>query len=100
MEHISLKLEGSVARQLEKGIREFNYSTKTEFIRDAIRSKLKELNSEREKERAWKALFAAKGAFKWAGKFKTDKEWHDWRSGPGSKELLDYFDKKLAVSQK
>ncbi|MFH1224430.1 MAG: ribbon-helix-helix domain-containing protein [Candidatus Diapherotrites archaeon] len=87
MEHISIQLDASIARQVEKGMREFNYTTKTEFIRDAIRAKLKELDGERSKKKAWEALFAAKGAFKGKGRFKTDEEFHAWRSGEGSREL-------------
>ena len=98
MEHISIKLEGAVARQIERGSREFNYSTKTEFIRDAIRSKLKELEEERAKKKAWKALFAARGIFKGRGKAKTDEEWYKWRmenSEKFAKELAEKYGLKL-----
>ena len=100
MEHISLKLEDSIARQVEQSMKEFNYTTKTEFIRDAIRGKLKELKAEQDKEKAWQALFAARGVFKGREKFKTDEEWHNWRSNEGSKELMEYFEKKMGTNQK
>lgn len=44
MEAISLKLEGIMLNNIDKSIKENNYSTRTEFIRDAIRDKLKELS--------------------------------------------------------
>ena len=94
MEHISIKLEESIARQIGKGMRDFNYSTKTEFIRDAIRCRLKELEEERAKSRAWNALFAARGIFKGKGKAKTEEEWYKWRKEYGEKsaeELVKKF---------
>ena len=45
MENLSLKLEGPMARQIRRDMKDFRYATKTEFIRDAIRDKLK-LNEE------------------------------------------------------
>lgn len=77
MEHISIKLESAIAKQIEKGMREFNYTTKTEFIRDAIRSKLKELEEEKAKKKAWKSLFAARGVFK--DQAMTDEEFYKKR---------------------
>src|SRR3989344_6355813 len=89
MEHISIKLEESIARQIGKGMRDFNYSTKTEFIRDAIRCRLKELEDERAKSRAWEALFAARGIFKGKGKAKTEEEWYKWRMEYGEKRAAE-----------
>lgn len=74
MEHISIQLDSAIARQVEKGMREFNYTTKTEFIRDAIRAKLKEMDEERAKKKAWAALFAAKGIFKGKVPVLTEEE--------------------------
>ena|SRR3989338_1223029 len=75
MEHVSIKLDGSIAKQIERALGEFNYTTKTEFIRDAIRAKLKELEGERRKEKAWDNLFAMRGALKGYSKAETDEEW-------------------------
>ena len=74
METISIKLEKGLAGRIRKAQAEFNYSTKTEFIREAIRQRLGRLEEERKKDRAWKALFAARGALKGKGKSKTDEE--------------------------
>jgi len=46
MESISLKLESGFLQDIERTIRKNRYSTKTEFIRDAIRDKIKELEKE------------------------------------------------------
>ncbi len=100
MEHISIKLEENIARQIGKGMRDFNYTTKTEFIRDAIRCRLKELEEERAKNKAWEALFAARGVLKGKSRFKTDEEWHKWRSGEGSRELTEYYDKKFGLKNR
>ncbi len=46
MESISLKLEPSFLRHMERTMKRCRYSTKTEFIRAAIREKIKELEKE------------------------------------------------------
>ena len=43
MENISLKLEKNFLRMIEKIMKKHNYMTKTEFIREAIRDKIKKL---------------------------------------------------------
>ncbi len=85
MEHVSIKLESVIARQIEKDMRDFHYTTKTEFIRDSIRDKLKANRVEREKSKAWQALYNARGIFKGKGKAKTEEEWHKWRKEYGEK---------------
>lgn len=57
MHTITLKLQGSTVKKVEKLMNEFDYSTKTDFIREAIREKLKRL----ERERAWKKFEKLKG---------------------------------------
>ena len=49
MENISLKLEKTFLREIEKLMKKHNYMTKTEFIREAIRDKIKKLG-EKQKE--------------------------------------------------
>ena len=53
MENLSLKLEEKVARQIEKRMGEFHYSTKTEFVREAIRDKLRSFEAEEERKKAF-----------------------------------------------
>lgn len=43
MENVSLKLEGNFLRAIEKIMRKHNYMTKTEFIRESIRDKIRKL---------------------------------------------------------
>ncbi len=43
VEHISIKLEDDFLRDLERIIKKNRYSTKTEFIREAIRDKIEEI---------------------------------------------------------
>jgi metal-responsive CopG/Arc/MetJ family transcriptional regulator len=56
METISLKMEGKLLRDIDFLIKDYRYSTRTEFIRDAIRAKLNELD----KEEAIKQLVSMK----------------------------------------
>lgn len=43
MENISLKLETNFLRAIEKVMKKHNYTTKTEFIRESIRDKIRKL---------------------------------------------------------
>lgn len=43
METISLKLEKGIMREIDRKLARNRYSTRTEFIRDAIREKLSDL---------------------------------------------------------
>ena len=60
METISLKLEDSLLDEIDKKLVKHRYSTRTEFIRDAIREKLSEL----EKETVLRNLAQLKGSSK------------------------------------
>ena len=46
MESISLKLEGEFLKNIQSIMKKHRYSTKTEFIREAIRDKIKDLEKE------------------------------------------------------
>lgn len=43
MEHISLKLEDNFLKAIEKVMKKHLYTTKTEFIRESIRDKIRQL---------------------------------------------------------
>jgi len=88
MENLSIKLDERIAKQISKALKDFKYSTKTEFIRDAIRSKLNELEKEKRIEEQWQKLFALKGAFRGQGRFKSSEEFIKWREKEGSEELM------------
>jgi len=91
-----LKLEKNLARALEKGMKEFNYSTKTEVIREALREKIKQWDEERKKEIAWDNLFKLRGILKGKERFKTDEEWYEWRKKYGE-ELMGELTKKYNI---
>ena len=46
MEMISLRIEGEFLRDLERAMKRYRYSTKTEFVRAAIRDKISDLDKE------------------------------------------------------
>ena len=58
MESISLKLEPSILTEIDQSLQKHRYSTRTEFIRDAIREKLSDL----ERETMLKSLAFLKGS--------------------------------------
>jgi len=43
MENVSLKIESNFMRAIQKVMKKHNYMTKTEFIREAIRDKIRKL---------------------------------------------------------
>ena len=46
METVSIKFDENFLRVIEKIMKQNNYSTKTEFIREAVRDKIKDLEKE------------------------------------------------------
>ena len=54
METVSIKLEDEFAHDLDKIMKKYKYTTKTEFIREAIRDKIKDLEKEAALQRAIK----------------------------------------------
>ena len=95
MDHVSIQLDTAITKQIEKSMKEFNYSTKTEFIRESIRDKLKQLVEEKEKRKALQALYAARGIFKGKGKAKTDEEFRKLTEKAGE-DYMKILEKKFA----
>ena len=60
METVTLKMEGKMLEEIDQKLEEHRYSTRTEFIRDAIREKLSEL----EKDKILKAMAQLRGSSK------------------------------------
>ena len=60
MQAITIKMEDRLLEELDQKLEEHRYSTRTEFIRDARREKLSEL----EKEEVLKSLSQLKGSSK------------------------------------
>ena len=46
METISIRLDEGMAHEIERVIKRHHFSTTTEFVRDAIRNRMKELEHE------------------------------------------------------
>ena len=72
MEAISLKLKPEVLKEIDENLAKNRYSTRTEFIRDAIRKKLSDL----EKEKLLKAVAKLHGISKHKT---TDEQLHEAR---------------------
>ncbi len=69
METVSLKLENELLQEIDQKLLKYRYGTRTEFIRDAIREKLSDL----EKEELFRTLALLKGYSK---KKTTDEQLH------------------------
>ncbi len=72
METVSIKLEKDFAKDLQGVMRKHRYVTKTEFIREAIRDKIKDLEKE-------DALLRAKELYGASKRKTTDQELHKAR---------------------
>ncbi|MEW6295348.1 MAG: ribbon-helix-helix domain-containing protein [Candidatus Diapherotrites archaeon] len=99
MEHVSIKLDAAFAKQIERDMREFNYTTKTEFIRESIRDKLKQLAAEREKKKAWEALFAVRGILKGKVPMRTREEEQQFEKKI-DREIREHYEKKFGINLK
>ncbi len=88
METISVKFEADFAEELEKVMKKNRYVTKTEFIREAVRDKMNEL----ETKKALRRLELAYGAGKKKGRSITQEDIH--RAGD---EAVREIAKKLGV---
>lgn len=67
-------MEDEFARDVETAMKKHRYTTKTEFIREAIRNRLKDLETEEALARARKLYGAGKGKHR-----TTNKMLHDAR---------------------
>jgi len=47
METISLKIESSLLKEIDSMLKTYRYSTRTEFIREAIRNRIEEMEKQK-----------------------------------------------------
>ena len=80
METITIKMENRLLEEIDQTLEDHRYSTRTEFIRDAIREKLSEL----EKQDILKNLSRLKGSSK---RRTSDDDLH--KAGERAFELLE-----------
>ena len=69
MEIISLKLEEGLLKDIDSNLKKHRYSTRTEFIRGAIRNQL----TKEEKDDAIRKLIAFKGSLKGKARMSDEK---------------------------
>lgn len=86
METISLKLDENLLENIDSSLPKHNFSTRTEFIREAIRDKLKQLSYD---ERI-QAFLDLKGKAK-----KTSDKARNTNKDKASKEIEAYLNKKF-----
>jgi Arc/MetJ-type ribon-helix-helix transcriptional regulator len=96
MDVISIRLEKPLSKKIDQSMVEFDYSTKTEFIRDAIRTKLNLLKEEKLKQKQWEKLFALKGSVK--PKSSDPDDFLKWREREDvQREMMNYYEKKFNI---
>lgn len=94
METISLKIDENMEKKISTIMKEFNFSTKTEFIREAIRKNISQYELEKQKKEQWKKLLSMKGTFKGKTKNLSDEEFRKVREEIGNKILAEYESSK------
>lgn len=94
METISFKIDENMSKKISQIMNDFNFSTKTEFIREAIRKNLNEYEIEKQKKEQWKKLLSMKGTFKGKIKSHSDEEFRKIREEIGNKILKEYESSK------
>lgn len=90
METISLKIDENMEKKISMVMKDFNFSTKTEFIRESIRKNITQYELEKEKKEQWNKLLSMKGAFKGKTKNISDEEFRKIREEVGNKILKEY----------
>lgn len=95
METISFKIDKNMSKKISQIMSDFNFSTKTEFIREAIRKNLNEYEIEKQKKEQWKKLLSMKGAFKGKTKNLSDEEFDKFRNEITTQFIKKKFDIKL-----
>jgi metal-responsive CopG/Arc/MetJ family transcriptional regulator len=88
MEAISLKLDENMLANIDENLKKHNYSTRTEFIRTAIRDKLEDLSRD--------DLIKEFMKFKGKSKKKTSDEELKKIRAEVSRELMEELDKKFS----
>ena len=83
MEAVSLKLEDAFLRDIESIMKKHRYTTKTEFIREAIRDKIRDLEKE-------ELLLKAKNLYGASKRKTTDAQLHKARAN-----AFEEMDKEL-----
>lgn len=83
MEAVSLKLEDKFLQDIEITMKKHRYTTKTEFIREAIRDKIRDLEKE-------ELLLKAKNLYGASKRKTTDEELHK-----AGEKAFDEIDRKL-----
>ena len=83
MQTITIKMEDKLLEEIDQKLADNRYSTRTEFIRDAIREKLSDL----EKEELLKTIAKLRGSSK---RKTTDEQLHEARE-----RLITEYEKKF-----
>ncbi|MDD3083404.1 MAG: ribbon-helix-helix domain-containing protein [Candidatus ainarchaeum sp.] len=95
METISLKIDKGMSKKISLLMKEFDFSTKTEFIREAIRKNISNYELEQKKKKQWEKLLGMKGAYKGKTKEMNDDEWEDMRNNLAKKFAKEQYGIKI-----
>lgn len=95
---LTVRLEKPLIKVMEKDMKEFHYSTKSDFLREAIREKHLKLEEERRSKIFLGKLLKLKGSLKDKYPYRTDEEYRKIREEVGEeyvKELAKRFNYQI-----
>jgi len=92
----STRMEDELLKKIDYCMKEFNYSTKAEFIRESVREKISRLEEKRRKDAQWDKLLAMRGTLK--GRGFTEEEFERFREKVGE-EYIKELDKKFGIKK-
>ena len=88
MESVTVKFQPGILKKVDKAIQDNNFNSRTEFIREAVRDKLNEV----EKEIAIKKIMSLRGKLSGRTALSEDKKIREEISKIALKELSEKFD--------
>jgi Arc/MetJ-type ribon-helix-helix transcriptional regulator len=94
-ELLSVRLEKPLLAVMSRDMKDFHYSTKSDFLREAIREKHLKLEEERRKDKAIEMLIKLKGSKKFTF---TEEEYRRNREEVGDKLFAEY-EKKYGLTR-
>lgn len=89
MDVLTVRLDDNISKKINVILKEFNYSTKTDFVREAIRAKVTEMEREQEKKAVLKIIDEN------FGKYKNNRKMSDEEFSKNRGAIAKEFEKKI-----
>jgi metal-responsive CopG/Arc/MetJ family transcriptional regulator len=88
MAFVSFRLEKELLDKVELYMKDLHFSTKTEFVREAVREKITAIEKEKRINEQWDKLLAMRGTL--TGIAKTDEEFRKLKEEAGAEFFAEW----------